>query len=246
MRESNSDASTLAVPTTIDGGRVYGLQQYQADKHFSIAVDPEDSSIFYLGGALQPTNNKSDFTLVTAAVTGSLGTTIEVNSATGIAANQKLVIDLGNPNQETVEVASVTAGASAIIRGGGAAGQNMVQVFTPAGFAQNNPVIVFEPSGNLAHGTVQAVADRTNTATTLAGDVAKGVTTITLASSTNYAIGDRLMIRQGSKVETATVKAVNSVTRRSLLLRATSMDRRSAWLTAIRPAQRFEYSARSP
>ncbi|HVJ24901.1 MAG TPA: hypothetical protein VM756_13295, partial [Burkholderiales bacterium] len=204
--------TAVPVPTTADpDGRIWGLQKTQGEKNFSMTVDPENSSIIYLGGTLEPTVSYSTLTIV-AAVTATGGNTIKVESVTGIQAGQTLILEPGEANQESVLVASTTAGTEEAIRGGIAAGQPVVHVFDASGFAANDPVVI-QGGNNLEIGAVQSTTNRANTATTPFEIFAAGRTTLKLNSVANWVVGDRLIIFEGDNVETATVLEISAATK---------------------------------
>ena len=205
---TSGDFAAVALPTTTESnGKVNGLQQYQGDKHFSMAVDPVNPAVIYLGGAIQPTSNNRDFTLAAAVAAGQLE--MKVNTVLGIAAGQTLVVGAGAASQESVQVkvGGVTAGTRLRIEVDVFAGQSLVYVSSTDAFTTGTQVVV-EGSGKLSLATVQSVKDNRATELPLKVAVAVGGTTLRLDPSTSFKSGDRIRIVEGAKSETATVREV--------------------------------------
>ena len=199
--------TNVVMPTTAEpNGKVNGLQKYQGDQHFSMAVDPANSAIIYLGGAIQPTNSFGTYTLA-AAVAAPFGTSIKVNTVDGIAVGNKLVIGPGSADQETVQVSAVTAGESEQIRMSVAKGQTVVFVYSVSGFAATNSIII-EGGGKTSYGNVQSVKDNTATQTALTRAAAAGSTTLRVATTATFKVGDRILIFEGDNLESAIVRDI--------------------------------------
>jgi hypothetical protein len=111
-----------------------------------------------------------------------------------------------------VQVSLTAPGKSEAIRDNAAAAQNVIQVLSTTGFAPAVDVII-QGNGRHEFGTIQSVTDKSATQFTVGAALAAGNTKITAptqAIAALYSRGDRIIVVQGSKFETATVVSVDA------------------------------------
>ncbi|MHB8523690.1 MAG: hypothetical protein ACYDH9_23450, partial [Limisphaerales bacterium] len=201
--------TSLAVPTTVDEGGRYGLfPGGQTNLHFSLAVDPSDSSVFYLGGDRQPTSLQYELKLGFAAAQND--SSILVANAFDLKTGEFLRLDAGTATEEKVIISGVpTKGAVTGRILADMVDNQTLQVLNFGGnnFSANQKVSV----GGKEFGEILSVTPIPNT--TLSQAVAFGNNTIVLADVTNVSAGEGLAMSDGANLTFDVVVSVDVPTK---------------------------------
>ncbi|MBU6398951.1 MAG: LEPR-XLL domain-containing protein, partial [Verrucomicrobia bacterium] len=208
---ANGSWAEMATPSSTDGTpgstRQYGLINGQA-QNFTLAVDPSNPNLVYVGGDLQPILNKVSETLGANAAVGDQS--IQVAGAGKFVVGDTIYIDYGTAQQEAATVTKIGSAATAVAQvfAGASVGDTTLFVNQVNGVAVGDTLLV--DGGTAAQESVSVTGVKALISTSLTATAAARQNLLQLTSSAGFQVGDAIFLKNDSgRQENATVAAVN-------------------------------------